>query len=67
MAMLQTPSFGRGYGLAGVGLGIVGAGAAVALLVDPLSFIAVIGIFALILFHLVVGWKVYRLSASEAD
>lgn len=64
MAMLQTPSFGRGYGLAGVGLGIVGAGAAVALLVDPLSFIAVIGMFALILFHLVVGWKLYRLSKA---
>lgn len=66
MAMLQAPSFGRGYGLAGVGLGIVGAGAAVALLIDPLSFIAVIGVFALIVFHLVVGWKVYRLSGAHA-
>ena len=66
MAMLQAPSFGKGYGLLGVGLGVVGAGAAVALLVDPLSFIAVIGVFALIVFHLVVGWKVYRLSRHEA-
>lgn len=67
MAMLQAPSFGRAYGLAGMGLGIVGAGAAVALLVDPLSFIAVISVFALILFHLIVGWKVYRLSRSHGE
>ena len=66
MAMLRTPSFGKAYGRAGVALGIVGAGAAVALLVDPMSFIAVIGVFALIVFHLVVGWKVYRLSRAEA-
>ena len=43
-------------------LGVIGAGAAVALLLDPLSFIAVVGFFALIVFHLVVGWKVNRLS-----
>lgn len=66
MAMLRAPSFGKAYGLAGVALGIVGGGAAVALLVDPASFIAVIGVFALIVFHLVVGWKVYRLSRAQA-
>lgn len=48
-------------------LGVLGAGAAVALLVDPLSFIAVIGVFALIVFHLVVGWRLYRGSASLAS
>ena len=56
----------RWGGLAGVTLGIIGAGAAVALLIDPLSPIAVIGVFALILFHVVVGWKVYRLSRPDA-
>lgn len=50
----------------GVGLGIVGGGAAVALLIDPLSFIAVIGMFSLIVFHVVAGWKLYRLSRSQA-
>jgi len=64
VAMWQAPTFGKGYGWAGVILGVVGAGAAVALLVDPQSFIAVVGFFALIAFHLVVGWKVNRLSRA---
>jgi len=62
VAMLGTPAFGRGYGRAGVALGVVGIGAAVALLADPLSFVAVAGIFALIVFHLALGWKTYGLS-----
>jgi hypothetical protein len=45
-----------------VALGVVAAGAAIALLVDPLSFIAVVGFFALIAFHIVLGLKVLRLS-----
>lgn len=64
VAMLGAPGFGKGYGRASVALGVVGGGAAIALLIDPLSFIAVIGIFALIVFHLVLGWKVYRLARS---
>jgi hypothetical protein len=61
-AMFEAPAFGRRYGLVGVLLGVVGLGAAIALLVDPLSFIAVVGVFTLIAFHLVVGWKVHGLS-----
>jgi hypothetical protein len=61
-AMVRTPSLGPGYGWASVALGVVGGGAAVALLVDPPSFIAVVGIFALIAFHLIVGWKTFRIS-----
>lgn len=63
-AMRETPAFGKGYGWAGVSLGVIGSGAAVALLVDPQSFIAVAGFFSLIVFHLVVGWKVNRLSRA---
>ena len=62
LAMLGAPAFGNGYGLVSVVLGVVGLGAALVLLVDPLSFIAVIIIFALIVFHLALGWKVLALS-----
>jgi hypothetical protein len=41
---------------------VTGIGAAFALLIDPLSPIAVVGFLALIVFHLVLGRKVYRLS-----
>lgn len=61
-AMLGSPDFGRTYGWASVAFGTAGAGAAVALLVDPLSFIAVVGFFALIAFHLALGWKSVSLS-----
>ena len=62
--MWNAPAFGKGYGWAGVALGVIGAGAAVALLVDPQSFVAVVGFFALIAFHLVVGRKLNRLSRA---
>lgn len=65
-AMLGSPAFGRRRGRATIALGVVGAVAAVALLVDPLSFIAVVGVFALIAFHVTVGWKVYRLSKDPS-
>lgn len=64
-AMLDTPAFEKRYGRAGVGLGVVAGASAIALLVDPESFIAVMGVFSLIAFHLIVGWKTYRLSASD--
>lgn len=64
VAMLGSPAFGRGFGGASVGLGVVGLAAASALLVDPLSPIAPVGVFALIVFNLVLGWKVYSLSRA---
>lgn len=62
VAMLGAPAFGRGFGRATIALGVTGIGAASALLIDPLSPIAAVGFLALIVFHLVLGWKVYRLS-----
>jgi hypothetical protein len=62
VAMLRTPAFGKGFGGVSVVLGVLGVVAATVLLVDPHSPIAVVGVFALIVFHLVLGWKVYRLS-----
>ena len=64
VAMLRTPAFGKGFGSVSVVLGAVGVVAATVLLVDPLSPIAFVGVLALIVFHLVVGWKVYSLSRA---
>ena len=64
VAMLGTPSFGKRYGAVSVVLGVLGVVAALVLLVDPLSSIAVVGVFVLIVFNLVLGWKVYTLSRS---
>ena len=64
VAMLEAPGFGRRIGSVSVALGVLGAVAAIVLLIDPLSFIAVVGVLALIVFHLVAGSRVYRLSRA---
>src|SRR5215218_735314 len=64
VAMLGAPTFGKGFGAVSVVLGVVGVLAASVLLVDPLSPSAFVGVLALIVFHLVVGWKVYNLSRA---
>jgi hypothetical protein len=65
VAMLGASAFGKGFGRVSVVLGVAGVVAASVLLVDPHSPIAVVGIFALIIFHLVIGWKVYSLSRAQ--
>jgi hypothetical protein len=65
-AMLDVPAFGKALGGTSVGLGVIGVGAAVVVLIDPSSPIAALGFFALIIFHLVLGWKTYRLSRTVA-
>ncbi len=64
VAMLEAPGFGRRTGSVSLVLGVIAAVAAIVLLIDPLSFIAVVGIFALIVFHLVAGSRVYRLARA---
>jgi hypothetical protein len=64
VAMLGVPAFGKVFGWVSVGLGVIGVIAASVLLVDPLSPSAFIGVLSLIVFHLVVGWKLYRLSRT---
>src|ERR687898_3283631 len=64
VAMLGTPTFGKGFGGVSVMLGVVGVVAATVLVVDPLSPSAFVGVLALIVFHLVLGWKVYSLSRA---
>lgn len=65
VAMLGTPAFGKRFGWLSVILGVFGIVAAVVALVDPPSQLVAIGVFALIVFHIVLGWKVYRLSRAS--
>lgn len=60
-AMLGSPAFGKGYGWVSMALGVAGTAAALSLMVD-VSMLAAVVILALIGFHVVVGWKVLRLS-----
>lgn len=63
VAMFRAPAFGKGFGGASVVLGTLGVGGASLLLVNPDSMPgALAGVFTLIIFHFVLGWKVYRLS-----
>ena len=64
LAMRHDPAFGKVVGNVSLALGIVGLGAATIMLVDPLSPVAALGVFALIAFHFVAGWKTYRLSRT---
>jgi len=57
VAMLGTPAFGKGFGGVSVVLGVVGLVAAAFNMVDPSSMIAVGSYFAIIIFHLVLGWS----------
>jgi hypothetical protein len=63
-AMSADPAFGSGVGWVSVALGLAALAAGVVMLIDPQSMLAALGFFALIAFHLVVGWKVYRLSRA---
>ena len=62
LAMLGAPAFGRRLGAATIALGLAGTGAATAFVLDPRSPMIVIGFLALVVFGLVLGWRVYRLS-----
>jgi Domain of unknown function (DUF4386) len=64
LAMREDPAFGKVAGNVSVALGIVGLGAATIMLVDPLSAVAALSVFALIGFHFVAGWKTYCLSRT---
>ena len=64
VGMFKAPAFGKGFGGLSVVLGVVGVVVASVLLVDPPSPVAVVVMLALIVFHLVLGWKVYSLSRA---
>jgi hypothetical protein len=62
LAMQADPAFGNGPAWLSMLLGAAGLAAGTVVLMDPKSPVAALGIFALIGFHLILGWKVYRLS-----
>jgi hypothetical protein len=62
VAMLGAPAFGKGFGGVSVVLGVIGLVAATFNIVDPSSMIAVATFFSILIFHFVLGWKVYSLS-----
>lgn len=65
LAMRRDPAFGKVAGNLGVALGVVGLAAATVMLVDPVSTAApALGLITLIGFHLLAGWKTYRLSTT---
>ncbi len=65
VAMLGTPAFGKGVSWLSVVIGVVEVAAGVVLLIDPGSPIAAVNVLSLIVFHLVLGWKVYSLSRDS--
>jgi hypothetical protein len=62
-AMPAAPGFGRRMGRITVGLGAVGLASAAAQLVE-VSPLGVLGVLALVVFNLVLGWKVHRLARA---
>ncbi|MSQ40174.1 MAG: hypothetical protein EXR55_00610 [Dehalococcoidia bacterium] len=65
--MLGTPVFGNRVGWLSVTIGVLGTAASVVLLIDPASPIAVVNVLSLIVFHLVLGWKLFSLSRARRE
>lgn len=64
-AMFGAPAFGKGLSWMTVTIGVAGLVATTVFHVDPPSSVVVVGVLGLIVFHLVLGWKVYKLSRSH--
>ncbi len=64
LAMQAAPAFGEGVGRVSMLLGTAGLAAGTVTLIAPHSPAVALGLFALIAFHLILGWKLYRLSRT---
>jgi len=62
IAMAGAPAYGRRLGRFTVAMGAIGIAASVVAMVDPASPAPALGMFALIAFHLVAGWRTVSLS-----
>jgi hypothetical protein len=65
VAILHTPAFGRRLGGLSLVLGALVLLSAVVFLIVPPSPIAALGILGLIVFHVVVGWKLVTLARTS--
>jgi hypothetical protein len=65
VGMFGSPTFGKGYGGVSMALGVVGFVAAFLQIFDPASMIGAVSYFAIIIFFLVMGWKVYTVSRTS--
>jgi len=65
VGMIGDPAFGKRFGGVSVALGVVGLVAAVFQMADPASMIGVLTYFAIIIFHFVLGYKVYSVSRAS--
>ncbi len=64
LAMMGTLAYGKALGWMTVVFGLAGIVAAVMILIEP-SELAAVGIFALILFNMIVGWRTFSLTISD--
>lgn len=66
VAMWRSPSFGAGLTWLAVGLGAVGTVGAVIAVIDPGSMFSAAAVLAIGLFHLAIGWGLFRLSSKQS-
>ncbi|HVK23992.1 MAG TPA: DUF4386 family protein [Actinokineospora sp.] len=64
-AMFRNPLLGTKFGITGVATGGVGLAACLVAAIDPGSLVVALGLFALIGFHITLGWKLHRLGRPE--
>jgi hypothetical protein len=64
LAMRHTTAFGPRLTWFAIGLGLVGTAGAVVGIVDPGSLFLALGVLAIVVFHLAVGWQTLRSGGS---
>ena len=64
LAMRTDPAFGKAIASLSLFLGTAALASGLVALIDPTSMVAALGFFALIGFHLAIGWKARRLSTD---
>ncbi len=65
VAMRGAPEYGRRMASSSVALGVVGLAAAAAVLAGGPPEMTAVGVFALIGFHLTLGWKTLKLARAS--
>lgn len=66
VAMLIAPGYGKIAGGIGLLLGAAGIDAAVMSLIEECDTVA-IGVFALVFFHMIIGWSTFRAAAGSGQ